>query len=73
MDFLNEELFAGVTVLHVILGLVALVLLVRLWHWTFGRRQHKSDHMLEGTCEACGWRGQVGRYSRRCPRCNAWL
>lgn len=68
MDLIHMELIAGYTVLEV--GGAVLALIVLLSVLKALKKKPEAKGMMEARC-ACGWRGKVGQYNRRCPRCNA--
>lgn len=69
MALLQNELIAGVKILHLIYGGVALVVLIVLFK-LFGKKQETDTYMLKVTCPRCGWSGNVGKYNRICRKCN---
>jgi hypothetical protein len=69
MELLERELFAGITVLHALLGVIGLFLAMTLLDKL--RRKDAGDPTLHVDVRcACGWRGSVSKYARRCPKCG---
>jgi len=55
--------------LHLLLGVIGLSLLL----WLIGkfRGPTASDPELRDAVRCgCGWRGEVSKYARRCPKCG---
>ncbi|MBU0554072.1 hypothetical protein KKF91_01800 [Myxococcota bacterium] len=71
MDLLNQELVAGYSVLEVGGVVIGLIILISVFKALFKKAPERKG-VISASC-ACGWRGQVGAYNRRCPRCNAAL
>jgi len=69
VDLLNKELFAGVTVLHLLLALIGLMLLLWLIDKIRGPRDDDDEINVAVRC-GCGWSGEVSKYARRCPKCG---
>jgi len=70
MELLGKHVLGGLTVLHLVAIIVAGLVAIRLLRWVFGHRPRGSSYMIDATCPACGWRGQVSKYARQCPACN---
>jgi hypothetical protein len=70
MGILDMKLFAGVTLMHVIIGLIALLVLMKLWDVFKGKPKTGDDEHTETARCACGWTGQVSKFTRTCPKCN---
>ncbi len=66
---MNRELFSGVTVMHALLGVIALAILLSILD-RFRRKETSDPELHVDVRCACGWFGQVSRYARRCPKCG---
>ena len=69
MELLHRELFFGVTVLQLLLGLIGLFVVMTLIDKLRGKPGGDPALNVDAQC-ACGWRGSVSKYSRRCPKCG---
>jgi len=71
LDLLYMEAFAGYSVLEVLAAAALLATVLWILKRVFARKAN-TDHMVAVSCP-CGWSGQVSKYSRRCPACNATI
>jgi predicted Zn-ribbon and HTH transcriptional regulator len=70
MEFLSQEAFAGWTWLEALgIGVSVFIIASVLKAVLFGRRQQAS-HLVQLSCQSCGWSGRASEISRRCPSCN---
>ena len=70
MDLLELQIY-GFTLLEIAGGLGILLTVVLVYK--FWPRKHRNQHTEFANCTSCGWSGQVGKYARTCPGCNAKL
>ncbi len=70
MSILNMELFGGVTLLHVIIGAVALIFSMKIWDLVFRTKTADQEKQYEAARCSCGWSGRVSKFTRTCPKCN---
>ncbi len=59
------------TVLQWAMGLVVFGFALGLWN-KFTRRQESAvgGKLSDASCIGCGWKGQVSKYHRQCPKCG---
>jgi hypothetical protein len=70
MSIFNTELFGGVTLMHVIIGIAALVVSLKIWDVVFKTKKEAPGDTYEPARCGCGWSGQVSKFTRTCPKCN---
>jgi hypothetical protein len=70
MAILDMKLFGDVTLLHLIIVLVAFAGLMKVWGLVFIDKTNEGEEHYEAARCTCGWRGQVSKYTRKCPVCN---
>jgi hypothetical protein len=70
MAILDMKLFGDVTLLHLIIVLVAFAGLMKVWGLVFKDKTNEGEEHYEAARCACGWSGQVSKYTRKCPVCN---
>jgi predicted Zn-ribbon and HTH transcriptional regulator len=69
---LDLVVFGNITVLHLLIGVVAMIALSTV----VGRarklfaRSAVDEKLQRVECKACGWQGRVSRIAGRCPNCN---
>ena len=68
MDMLDTQVFGGVTVMHLVIGFIALMVSLKLWDVLKGKAV-EPDHYESARC-GCGWKGRVSKFTRTCPKCN---
>lgn len=64
-----EELLQS-TVVRVIVGVVVVLIVVDVVRKLFAKPK-QDDLRVQVLCVACGWRGRVGKYNRRCAQCGS--
>lgn len=70
MDSLGQEVFAGLTVLHLAIAASALIVLIAIVKWLASGSKESGSYMVVATCPKCGWSGEVSKYNRICKRCS---
>jgi hypothetical protein len=71
MELLSNELVAGYTGQQVLIAVAALVAVLLLLKAVFGGgKKQEPVHTVLGRC-ACGWSGNVSKFTRKCPMCNS--
>ncbi len=70
MGILDMELVGGVTLMHLIIGIVALIVLLKIWDLVFKTKTEDRDEHYEAARCSCGWTGRVSKFTRTCPKCN---
>jgi uncharacterized membrane protein YqjE len=69
MELLHRQLFGGITVLHALLGVIGLFVLMTIVEKIRGKPAADTSLNVDVRC-ACGWKGSVSKYTRRCPKCG---
>lgn len=52
---------------------VIVVIVLGILRRLLGGQKEESSHNIKASCKACGWRGSVSKFARKCPKCNAAL
>ena len=56
--------------LYVLGVLFVLYLLFNVMRKYFFTEKDHLKHSIAYVCNNCGWRGQIGKYAKHCPKCN---
>jgi hypothetical protein len=56
--------------LYVLGAIVATSLVLRIFGKLFFSKSEPMAHSIEFVCSSCGWRGRIGKYAARCPKCS---
>jgi len=67
-DYLNFEIYAGITVSHVIAAVV--LILVISFVWKKLKKKDRPDVYEKVRCKKCGWTGEVSKYHKVCRNCG---
>ena len=68
---LNQEVFAGFTVLHIAIAVVGVIVLLIVLKLLLNKPKEMGSYMSVNTCDSCGWSGEVSRYNRVCKQCGS--
>ena len=70
MEFLAIHIGPG-TLGQIILGLVIFSVAISAWN-KFSRRNESAvgGKLSAAHCMGCGWKGNVSKYHRQCPKCG---
>lgn len=69
MEMLEQELFAGFTVMQVAIAAVALIAVGFVVKKLTGGKDESPSHYVNAQC-GCGWSGRVSKFNQSCPKCT---
>ena len=70
MEVINTEVFAGVTVLHLLIA-VTVLFIIGIVLQSFRKEKETGEALMVNVrCPGCGWTGRMSKHQRKCPQCN---
>lgn len=70
---LDIIVYGDITLRQCLYGLgvaVAVYLVLKIFKKLFFAKSEPMPHSIEFVCSSCGWRGRIGKYAARCPKCS---
>lgn len=71
MEFLQQEIFFGLTLRQILLGLLVLWIASGFVKKLFAEKGGRK--LVKKKCRGCTWTGPAGEATKRCPKCRGPL
>lgn len=70
MELMTTEVLAGIKVWHLMFGAIGLLVVLMILQSLRKKRDDLGALNVPAWCAACGWKGSVSKYVRKCPKCG---